>query len=338
MGQKTTLASWVLSICKSGEHYGVDPSYLMKVANLDIASQNISEDRVPVDAMEHVWATLVEKAQDESVGLTAASYITPMTFHAMAMTIQSSATVRDALSTMQKHLSVIHDGIWIEVEDGPDSSLNIILRQEKECLTPSEQTVDAGVAIYFKIFTQWMGLMRHNVLAVQFTRATPPDSTNWQMYFGVPLKFSSKHSGLTLSNGALDFPISSGNRDLKSIGESALEKYRGSYEKPIIERSIRRTLKMALEQGESPNQDFVAQTLAISSRSLRRMLGNINTTYSRIWDDVRRENAEHLLTTTDLPISEVAWRLGIENVSTFNRLFKAWSSCSPSEFRKRLNS
>jgi hypothetical protein len=97
VGQKTTLASWILSICKSGERYGVDGSYLMNVANLEILALNTSEDRVPVDAMEHVWAALVEEADDESVGLNAASYITPMTFHAMAMTIQSSPTLGEAL-------------------------------------------------------------------------------------------------------------------------------------------------------------------------------------------------------------------------------------------------
>ncbi|MFT5691011.1 MAG: AraC-like DNA-binding protein [Oceanicoccus sp.] len=172
----------------------------------------------------------------------------------------------------------------------------------------SEPTVDAGVAIYFKIFTEWMRLSRQNILSAQFTRSRPADTTSWVKHFGVTLNFSCEHSGLTLSGGALKLPISSGNPNLKSIGENALEKCKGSFQKPAIVSEVRKTLIKTLECGEAPSQELVARTLALSTRSLRRMLSNMDTTYSCIWNEVRRESAEHLLITTNLPISEVAWR------------------------------
>jgi AraC-like DNA-binding protein len=43
---------------------------------------------------------------------------------------------------------------------------------------------------------------------------------------------------------------------------------------------------------------------------------------------------DHLVTTSE-PISEIAYGLGYENVSSFNRLFRQRFGVTPSEFRSR---
>ena len=44
--------------------------------------------------------------------------------------------------------------------------------------------------------------------------------------------------------------------------------------------------------------------------------------------------AEQLLLDPDIPITEIAMRSGFSSISTFNRVFKSFKECTPSEFKK----
>jgi AraC family transcriptional regulator, dual regulator of chb operon len=67
------------------------------------------------------------------------------------------------------------------------------------------------------------------------------------------------------------------------------------------------------------------------NRTCRRFLG---TTASVVVNRLRLENAEHLLRTTSLSITEVAYSSGFGNLSYFYRLFRERAGCSPRRFRE----
>ncbi len=48
----------------------------------------------------------------------------------------------------------------------------------------------------------------------------------------------------------------------------------------------------------------------------------------------RVQAAEHLLLIPGLPITEIALQCGFSSISTFNRVFKSFKKCTPSEFRE----
>lgn len=49
---------------------------------------------------------------------------------------------------------------------------------------------------------------------------------------------------------------------------------------------------------------------------------------------LRLQKAERLLLTTGLPVTEIVFQSGFQNVKTFNRVFKKAHGCSPREFRR----
>jgi len=60
-----------------------------------------------------------------------------------------------------------------------------------------------------------------------------------------------------------------------------------------------------------------------------------NKTYVQILNELRIEHACRLLqSNNDLSIIQIAERVGFNNMSNFNRQFKAFKSCNPSEFKK----
>ena len=64
-------------------------------------------------------------------------------------------------------------------------------------------------------------------------------------------------------------------------------------------------------------------------RTLQRQLTSEGTNFGTVLDDVRREKAEHWLTATDLPMSELAAMLDFASQATFSRCGKRWWGCPP---------
>lgn len=80
----------------------------------------------------------------------------------------------------------------------------------------------------------------------------------------------------------------------------------------------------------------LARELGLSSRTLRRRLRGLGTTYANILAEVRFAFAKRCLADVTLTISEVADRVGYTEVSNFRCAFKRWANRSPREFRAEL--
>ena len=82
-----------------------------------------------------------------------------------------------------------------------------------------------------------------------------------------------------------------------------------------------------------PNLEQMAILADVSGRTLQRELAAEGTTYSGIVEHWRLLNAIDLLTSTTIPITEIAQRLGYSDVANFNRAFTRWCNCSPGRYR-----
>lgn len=77
----------------------------------------------------------------------------------------------------------------------------------------------------------------------------------------------------------------------------------------------------------------VAQRFNITPRTLERRLRLQGTTYQDLADRHRRDQANHLLVSTSLPIAAIARRLGYSDSANFGRACRRWFGTSPSKHR-----
>jgi AraC-like DNA-binding protein len=87
-----------------------------------------------------------------------------------------------------------------------------------------------------------------------------------------------------------------------------------------------------------PTASFIANELNVSSKYLSDCLKNItgHTTQQLIHEKLI-ECAKDLITSTELSISEVAFRLGFQYSQSFSKLFKQKTTMSPMEYRQLFN-
>tara|TARA_B110000211_G_C14050111_1_gene540814 strand:- start:734 stop:1765 length:1032 start_codon:yes stop_codon:yes gene_type:complete len=80
-------------------------------------------------------------------------------------------------------------------------------------------------------------------------------------------------------------------------------------------------------------QDISIETNVKSSEVSKILTLHYSTTFKEYLNYVRISEAKKLLKESDLNISEIAYSVGYNNVTHFNRVFKAQENISPNEFR-----
>lgn len=88
-------------------------------------------------------------------------------------------------------------------------------------------------------------------------------------------------------------------------------------------------------EGSYPSLSVVADTVAMSPRTLIRHLKAEATSYQALLDEVRQELAAWYLLETDLPVARIAERAGYRDTSNFSRTVRRWFGTTPQVIRRQ---
>jgi AraC-like DNA-binding protein len=92
---------------------------------------------------------------------------------------------------------------------------------------------------------------------------------------------------------------------------------------------------LGVADGHFRNVEEVAKELHVSTRTLKRKLAALGTSYSAILDETRRQKAMLLLEDRSLALAEIAGRLGYTELPNFTRAFRKWTGETPGAYRRR---
>ena len=82
--------------------------------------------------------------------------------------------------------------------------------------------------------------------------------------------------------------------------------------------------------------DWLADEVGISSRAISQGIKErYGKSFKEHLNDIRIEEVKRLLTQSDSPVSDIAYAVGYNNISHFNRVFKNVVGESPNSFRKK---
>ncbi|MCY1405975.1 putative HTH-type transcriptional regulator [compost metagenome] len=95
-----------------------------------------------------------------------------------------------------------------------------------------------------------------------------------------------------------------------------------------------RIRQLLLDQLDAaPGLEGLAKQMNCSSRTLRRHLQELGSSYQQLLDELRFERAKQLLAEDQLPIYQIAEALGFSETASFRHAFLRWSGVAPSHFR-----
>ena len=86
---------------------------------------------------------------------------------------------------------------------------------------------------------------------------------------------------------------------------------------------------------QAPRLSDAARALHMSSRTLQRLLQQTDSSFRELVCQCRHQLAQQYLQHSALSLQQIAFQLGFEEQSSFQKAFKCWQGCSPGVFRQR---
>ena len=115
------------------------------------------------------------------------------------------------------------------------------------------------------------------------------------------------------------------------------DKYSIRYLDKIKRNSLVDVVKNAIIEGLPSGKisdEYVANKLNISSRTLQRKLNKKKTSFRSILKEVRQDIAKYYIHESTVNLMEIAFILGYSEYTSFSRAYKTWTGNSPGLAKK----
>jgi len=166
----------------------------------------------------------------------------------------------------------------------------------------------------------------------RFNHAPPHYAQDYRQVFDCPLRFGCTDNGFAFNRQWLSRPLPLAD----SVTHAAMAERCRRQNSEFTGRQawlarIRQALSRQLHA--PPGLEGLARQMKCSGRTLRRRLHDVGSSYQDLLDDLRFEQAKHLLAEARLPVYRIAEQLGFSETASFRHAFIRWSGVAPSAFR-----
>ena len=287
------------------------------------------KQQVPVELWRSLLQRAAEFSESNAFGLQVGGRCSLEHVGALGFLIVNTDKLTQALTTYQQFERRFYGVDFCFVERTP-SQLRLAWpdRLGDENALFVQVALSALVAFLRQRFPSTFHLQR-----VELTEQQPACEDEYRAYFGCEVVFGSNTPGITV-----DQNLASGTeRGELPASWQQIRRWHTDASHPAANPFIvdlRQTIQQMLPEGRISLRNL-AQTLAMSPRTLQRRLTEMSYTYQLILDVVREQLSCRYLAETDLTYSEIALLLGFSEQSALNRAFKGWRSISPGEYRHR---
>ena len=310
---------------------GFEPAALL--ANTELSESDLADPYTLIseEQARMYYLNLVRLADRDGVGLeigwlTALSDQGP---HGMALT--SARTVRESLEQTWKLRS--NYNVLVDWEYTVSDKLLIHTAHSNE---PDQQLrtflLERALAMLQAHSEELVGSTARPV-RVLFDYKSPRNFDQYKEIFRCPLRFSQDKTQICYPAEWLERSIETYD---PQAGEVLGALRTSLHEKLSSGGDIVHDVKMALRRqpGKFPSVERIAESLAMSSRTLRRKLGQQNLRYQDLLDEERRHVAEDFLLNTTMTIQQISDQCGFNDAQNFSQAFRRWQGMTPTEFRK----
>lgn len=311
---------------------GLDVPAVLDHAGLPRALMSEARPTVTTAQFFAFWHAVQAVCQDPSLGLRLGDGTRSEVYDMVTAAALHSGTLGGALDKLAryKRLTCPED---VVVELGRDEAAVSMRWMLAEGHTP-RLLVDAMFASNFALAERGTGRALH-LRRIELTRR-PADGTLLHAHFRCELRFNAPQDRIIYARADLDLPfVTQDDGHLAGL----LPVLEGSLREQTAATPLRDKVWNVLSRGMRGGHlrmAQVAEALHLSPRTLQRRLGEVDTSYQQVLDQVRHQLARRLLDATDLDVGEIAFLLGFEELNSFNRAFRQWEGATPARWRTTI--
>ena len=251
---------------------------------------------------------------------------------------QSSATLMDGARLLEQYM---------KTRSGSGEEFALIVKPDEVCLRiyPLDQIGESRVLQFhflstlFSIETiaRWMSGTQNTPVNVRmlFDFDFPHVIPDEMLTPGLSVSFGEAVNELRIPMDIMQQPLVNASPSLVLAAQAQCEEEMAQLSSANNISSLVRNL-IRQEEGKLPTLDQVAESINMSSRTLKRRLSDAGTSYQHLKDSERFRKAMQLLETTRECLDSIADMLGYSDASNFSKAFKGWSGMLPGEYRDKF--
>lgn len=313
---------------------GGDPEALLARFGIDPAVLEDDDGLLPITAHDLMLDHAAAELDRPDLGLRLAQHQDLSILGPLAVAIEASSTVSDALECASRFLFVHSPALRIAVEDDPSGVRGVMaITYRKDLLgSPySPQAMELGVGLLFRIASALVGTTE-GLRSVDLPHAPMSPLGRYVELFGDSVRFNAPVAALRVDRLTMDLRFAGADQAIRALAIAHLQQ---AHTDPGDATSVRvhRILVETLGTTGHALAD-VARLLGTHPRTLQRELAAEETSYEAVLDDVRRSIALRQVTGSDLPLTQIATMVGFAAQSTLTRAVRRWTGMSPRELRR----
>ncbi|HEK1686930.1 TPA: AraC family transcriptional regulator [Pseudomonas putida] len=307
---------------------GCTASQLLAGSGIGPADLGHPDARITTQQELQVCANAV--ARREEIGLELGRRMHVSCYGMLGYALLSSATLGDALRLALRYpallgtifqLRLVDDGqrVWLSASDYREGPALAAFNAEF-CLVSLKVICDDLLGRPLPL------------LAARFEHARPAYHLLYAGAFPCPTGFESRDNAFAFERRWLDMPLPLADRIThKAMAERCRRLNLEFTGRQAWLGRIRQLLMQQLDA--APGLEGLARQMNCSSRTLRRHLQALGSSYQQLLDELRFERAKQLLAEDQMPIYRIAETLGFSETASFRHAFQRWSGVAPSHFR-----
>jgi AraC-like DNA-binding protein len=273
-----------------------------------------------------LWSALMRGTQSPGVPIRVARRSSIDDCSLLGLAAKTAADLRSALQCMHRYHALWTARPEIRLVEDPDRCCARVEVLPLEGFDLAGRCRREMIVANLVQFARDMAGPDLRPTLVHFAHAAPVDTREHEAFFGAPIRFESRFSGVELAFETLERPLLHADAALArfllgSLEALAAKPHAGA---SAVEQRVLRAIRERLATG-LPRLEEIARELGTSARSLRRHLEARGARFRDLLDAVRREVAEEQLAGGAEPVAAIAARLGFSEPSSFYRAQRRWT-------------
>jgi AraC-like DNA-binding protein len=333
LDRQPAIASHVVkAIVERMDSWGFDVDEFLRAAQVDRAALTDLNAFVPLIGYVSALEAAAERRREPRLGLKLAAAIGPEALGPMGFAFINAQSLAGALDGLQRYIRTIQDCTRQEVVRDGDR-VHLIYKIEDDRIAPRRQDAEFSIGLIHQIMRGYAG-SRYKPFKVHFEHEPCGAVKSYDEYFGCPVYFGQSSNLIALRAETLQVFSPTVNTALLRLLNAQLDQAlqtRSDMGSPSAR--VRGLLTDEVVESMASATE-VARMLGVSVSTMNRRLAVEGVTFSDLLAQKRRQLAERLLTCSELPIAEIAARVGYGENATFTRSFYRWTGMSPRAFRR----
>ncbi|UUX94933.1 AraC family transcriptional regulator [Aquabacterium sp. J223] len=329
-----TPMAFVRAVLLAYARYGVPPQGALEAAQVSPSLLDDATACITSAQFERLCAHAMQELDDEALGWF--SRRLPWGSYGLLCRASLGApTLGLALKRWCRHHRLLTDDLHLSLTvEGGDA---VVAIDERVDLAAMREFCLVSSLRYLHGYACWAVDSRIALREVALPIARPPHGAVHELIFPGPVRHGAARTQMRLDASYLELPLLRDEAALGGMLQHALPLTVRPYRRDrLLADSVRHLLRT--RGAELRTAESLAAALGQSSRTLHRQLADQGSSVQRLRDEVRCDQALHLLHRTAKPVKQVAEAVGFKDEKSFIRAFKGWTGRSPGDLRRRRSS